>query len=367
MLKNFIKKNYFQKIQNYSTTKNEINVKNEYENSRIDNFLKNNFSTFPISFIQKLIRKNTIKINGKKCKDFNTRVHIDDIIQFPNSLLNNTNTSSTFTKKEKKSFNITPEIEKIVKSWVIFKNHEIIIINKPAGIAVQGGSNQTIHIDGMLDSLKYDYNETPKLVHRIDKNTSGILVLARNKEGANRMQQWFREKELCLKKCYWALVENKPKPITGRVKMSLKKIPSEGGSKMIVVGKDDKEGKMAISEYIVLESLTSKVSLCAVFPITGRMHQIRVHMSIGLNCQVLGDKKYGIGIPLSLKQVMENKEEHNLYLHSKSILLPYLNEKNERIIVSASLPKYFSNAMKQFEFNERCEEKMMTFIRTSFK
>jgi 23S rRNA-/tRNA-specific pseudouridylate synthase len=105
-----------------------------------------------------------------------------------------------------------------------------------------------------------------------------------------------------------------------------------------------------------------------VFPITGRMHQIRVHMSIGLNCQVLGDKKYGIGIPLSLKQVMENKEEHNLYLHSKSILLPYLNEKNERIIVSASLPKYFSNAMKQFEFNEReCEEKMMTFIRTSFK
>lgn len=214
-----------------------------------------------------------------------------------------------------------------VRSLVIYKDADIIVLNKPSGIAVQGGTNTLRHIDGMLDALKYDYDEAPKLVHRIDKDTSGILVLARSRKSAELLTKAFRERDL--HKTYLALVNGCPKPERGQIKARLDKC----GDKTVV----SPEGKPALTDYRVLDNLGEKFALVEAMPQTGRTHQIRVHMEY-LGCPIVGDDKY-FG---RLRQKIDGIA-NKLYLHAYKIDLSGIY--NKKLVISAPLPPHFAAAL----------------------
>jgi len=226
-----------------------ITVSNEHDDMRLDRFLS---KTLAINFglLQKVIRKKQLLRNGKAVKEHNERVFNGDVIKIAREFIdvekqkeiqmareqNSTSTQSAvmesdnelsslflgnlvYRKKDgKMKLELTEEQINQVRSWVLFKNDEIIALNKPYGICVQGGTNQQVHIDYLLDALTGldGFNIRPKLVHRLDRDTTGVLIVARNRAGALRMQDWFNDTTVALKKCYWAITTGTPTPTTGR-------------------------------------------------------------------------------------------------------------------------------------------------------
>jgi 23S rRNA pseudouridine955/2504/2580 synthase len=281
-----------------------------------------------------------VSVNGKKVKDPNTRLSLNDDVKFAKFLMQ----LNSPIKETRKQLNLTEEQIKEVRSWVLYMNDEVIVINKPPGLAVQGGTNILLNLDSILSALQYDYADLPKSVHRLDKSTSGVLVLARNRSGAVRMSEWFRDHDSGHKKVYWAIVNGKPRPTNGRVKTWVKKVDEL----MTVMEKPDKESRLAITEYETLDT-AQQVSLLCLIPLTGRTHQLRVHCATALGAYILGDRKYGFGVPESLPSL---QNEDNIYLHAREISLPYLNEHKKRVIVQAPLFDHFRHVMKTFGFSE---------------
>ncbi|KAL0481638.1 hypothetical protein AKO1_012460, partial [Acrasis kona] len=353
----------------------ELHVSRSYDGVRLDKFitsiLKDNskknikgFQNINIpnhGFMQSVARKKKILLNGAPQNVLSTRVSAFDKITIPQSLFqpltNSDDPVATNVPKIKKTLKMTPDKIKEVRSWVIFKNSEVIVINKPYGLAVQGGTKQNEYLDGMLEALRFDYEEDPKLVHRLDKDTSGVLVLARNVEGARRMSRWISEKDLGLKKMYWAIVAGKPKPSTGRIKMFLEKVQGSSGEK--VYSRDTLQGdaKIALTEYKLIDNAGDYLSWLVMYPITGRLHQLRVNCSTGLGCDIIGDYKYGVGCPDSLKNMIVTSRRVKMHLHARSIVLPY-TEDGKNIIVKAEVSPHMAETMKEFGFDEKRGDKM---------
>ena len=215
-----------------------------------------------------------------------------------------------------------------ILSLVIYKDDNIIVLNKPSGLAVQGGTNTSRHVDGMLEALRFELNEKPKLVHRIDKDTSGVLVLARNRTWADRLTKAFREHTL--PKTYLALVNSCPKNPAGEIKAPLEKC----GEKSLV----SPDGKPAATVYKTLDEVGSKFALVEASPLTGRTHQIRAHMEY-IGCPIVGDDKYFGGEKRQKYASIPDK----LYLHAYKIDLSALY--NKKTVIKAALPEHFKKAL----------------------
>jgi 23S rRNA pseudouridine955/2504/2580 synthase len=362
-----------------TTKQDEITVPKDYHDARLDRFLRNYYKEthrthLSVTQIQKFIRKKQILVNGKAVTEANARVEKSNVVTVPHELVpqlylkddaNYSRTRDTHVPLEKKKINLTQKQIEEIRSWVLFMNEEVIVLNKPHGIAVQGGSKQKIYVDGMLHALRYDRNEDPRLVHRLDKDTSGVLVVARNREGSHRMQQWLMDKTLGLKKCYWCIVSGKPKPSTGRIKNFLEKASTKTFGEKVYVHQEKTEGsKIAITEYKIIESVGEAVSWLAMYPVTGRLHQLRVHCSSTLGTPILGDEKYGQGVPEALKSLYvegttKKRNEIQLHLHARAMVLPYTDVKGERIIVTAPLPQHMKDTLNLFGIKEKGGNKLM--------
>ena len=214
-----------------------------------------------------------------------------------------------------------------IQSLVIYKDENILALNKPSGLAVQGGTNTNRHVDGMLEALKFDALEKPKLVHRIDKNTSGLLLLARNRKFAELLTQAFKNHNL--QKTYLALCYGKPKLNQGEINLSLSKV----GEKIV----PNPQGQKAITLYRVLDSVGTKFSLLELSPLTGRTHQIRVHLST-IGCPIVGDDKY-----FDRQNIKFNIFDDKLHLHAYKINLSDLY--NKKMVITAELPDYFKQSL----------------------
>jgi 23S rRNA pseudouridine955/2504/2580 synthase len=241
--------------------------------SRIEKFLAKNALGF--SLAQKLIRKKQILVNDQKVK-IGYKLQENDQILIPNIQI---------TPKISKKPQISKEnIAKITKN-IIFQDENIIAIDKPSGIATQGGSGIKFSIDDILPYLKFGNDQTPRLVHRLDKDTSGILLIARNRQIADILLQKFKNKEI--NKTYLALISSIPSKKIGEINLALLK-KYQGKNEKIYV---DENGKEAITKYKILNS-KDNISLIELRPITGRTHQLRVHMK-EIGHPILGDYKYG--------------------------------------------------------------------------
>lgn len=289
-------------------------VKPEDEGMRLNRWFLKYYPTLPLGRFQKLLRTKQIKVDGHRA-EASLKLTVGQEIRIPPLNEDKISLHRDIVNAKDSSF---------VQSLVVYKDDHIIVLNKPSGLAVQGGTNTSRHVDGLLDALCFDKSERPRLVHRIDKDTSGLLVLARDRQWADNLTKAFREHRL--QKTYLVLVSPAPKQSKGDIKLPLEKI----GEKVHVTN----EGKPAHTYYETIDSVGDKFALLAVSPLTGRTHQIRAHLcSIGSG--IVGDHKYFLGEKRPKFALLSDK----LHLHAYKIDLSPLY--HNKCLITAPLPDYF--------------------------
>ncbi len=287
---------------------NQFIIHTDDDGIRIDRWFKRHAPGVSHGEIQKASRKGLIRLDGKKAKP-------DDVVQSGQELIIkfiDLNVAAATAKQPKPLQGLTEDMMRETQSWVIWKNAHCIAINKPAGIAVQGGSGVKDHVDGRLDALRFDLTNRPKLVHRLDKDTSGVMLLARSTKAAADISKALATKKI--QKIYWALIVGVPAAYEGEIESGMQK-SGEEYEKMAV----DDEGKNAITHYRIIEPLAKRMALVELKPITGRTHQLRVHMA-ELGTPILGDGKYGGG-----KAFIDGLDlPKQLHLHARQLIVPHL-------------------------------------------
>ncbi len=265
--------------------KRQYKVHHDDEGARLDRWCQRILGSAPNSVYQKAIRKGLIRVQGKKA-EASTRVTRDQTVEVRGDL-GLSHDAHEVRARPKKDMVLTDAIAAEAESYVLYKDDDIIVLNKPHGLAVQGGSKLTKHLDGMLPALQYGARDLPRLVHRLDKDTSGVLILARHVRAASELQRCFANKKL--QKIYLALVVGQPQPYEGEIESNMEK-SARGEHSRELVKSVEEDGKRAVTRYKTIESLAGKLSLVELEPITGRTHQLRVHMA-ELGCPILGDGK----------------------------------------------------------------------------
>lgn len=260
------------------------------DGQRLDRWFRAKFPHVSQGRIEKMCRKGEIRIDGGRVKPA-TRVELGQSVRVPPLP-----EPGEITAKPKPK--VSDADTKLIQSCVLYRDDHIIALNKPPGLPTQGGSKQTRHVDGLAEALKFGYDEKPRLVHRLDKDTSGVLILARTRQIASALTSAFRSRET--RKIYWAAVAGVPKPTLGTIKYGLVKAPGHGAKgeaeKMLCIHPRDVDNtpgaKRAVTDYAVLSALGGRTSWVALIPVTGRTHQLRAHMA-EMGHPIIGDGKYG--------------------------------------------------------------------------
>ena len=261
-----------------------ISVAEDDDGLRLDRWFKKHFPEIAHGRLQKLLRTGQVRLDGGRVKS-NSRVVAGQAIRVPP--LGDSVRAPRPTRAAPVKLDESRARDLIER--VIHKDRDVLIINKPHGLAVQGGSKTNEHLDAYLDALRFDAAERPKLVHRLDRDTSGTLVLARNGKAARWLTAAFRRHET--RKLYWAVAAGVPQPDQGIIDAPLDKRRTGKGEKMQIV--DDGEGQRAKTVYEAIAKAGNVASWLALEPLTGRTHQLRVHAAEVLGTPVVGDGKYG--------------------------------------------------------------------------
>ena len=307
-------------------------VDSEDSGQRLDKFVAIHSEKLSFIAIQKLLRTGKIRINEKKSVGSH-RIEVGDEITIPTDMQNSKN-SKFFTFKE-----LNTDFRNFINNSILYKDNDFIAVNKPAGFAVQGGSRVVNHIDGVLDYFRFDAPYRPQLLHRLDKSTSGILLLSRRPKATRRLTEAFRNREI--KKNYWALLYGHLPKTKGSVNAPLGKISTKNYEKTTF----DLNGKESKTTYNVLWKgvhKSVKVSLVEFQPETGRKHQIRAHCNY-IGCSIIGDKKYFVNFN---NKNIEGLGE-NMFLHARELAVP--DKDGLTIRIKSPIPNHMMNAFKLFK------------------
>ena len=309
------------------------------DDMRLDRWFKQHYPTLARGRLEKLLRTGQIRVDGGRVKAA-LRLSEGQVVRVP-PLGELPPSAKPGWKAVKAAKAFDPAIVAQLQAAVLYRDDAVLVLNKPAGLPVQGGSGAPVHVDGALDGLCFDANERPRLVHRLDKDTSGVLVLARSAAAARWLTAAFRAHDT--QKLYWAITVGEPKPAQGQIDLPLAKREGRGGEKMMV---DRTHGKRALSRFSVIESLAGKASFVAMTPITGRTHQLRVHMA-EIATPVLGDGKYGGPAAFLVGDGVSRK----LHLHARRIRLT--RPDGGIVDVRAPTVGHMAQSMAFFDFDGR--------------
>ncbi len=302
---------------------------------RLDRWFKRHFPGLGHGRLEKLLRTGQIRLDGRRAAA-GDRVAADQRIRVPP--LGNLAAVPPGDQAAPH-----PRDVRLVQQMVLHCDDDVIVIDKPAGLAVQGGTGTTRHLDGMLDALRFGAAERPRLVHRLDKDTSGVLVLARSAASAAKLAAAFRGKTI--RKVYWAIVVGAPQPRQGKIDVRLAKLPGRMGERMTP---NEAEGERALTRYRTVAHAGDRFAWLALEPVTGRTHQLRAHCE-ALGTPILGDNKYGGGAshPEGVPQ------PRTLHLHARAITLPHPS--GGTLAVTAPLPAPLRETWAFFGFEESDE------------
>ncbi|MBO6884666.1 MAG: RluA family pseudouridine synthase [Marivita sp.] len=320
---------------------------------RLDRWLKRLFPHLAQGRIEKMCRKGEVRVDGGRVKA-STRLSTGQEVRIPPLP-----TPGEVESRPKPS--VSDKDAAMMKSLVLYKDDHVIALNKPPGLPTQGGSKQTRHVDGLAEALTFGFGEKPRLVHRLDKDTSGVLLLARTRAVAGALTEAFRARET--RKIYWAAVAGVPFPQMGTIKFGLVKAPGHGAGgeneKMRAVHPKDvatTEGaKHATTDYAVLSALAKRAAWVAMVPITGRTHQLRAHMA-ELGHPIIGDGKYGGSGQENLGDgwgaMLGGGISRKLHLHARSITIKH-PVTGAKLTITAPLPEHMERTWEFLQWDPR--------------
>ncbi len=309
---------------------------------RLDRWLRRRFPHVGQGRIEKMCRKGELRIDGGRVKPA-TRVTQGQAVRVPP--LPDPADGPTTPKSR-----ISDSDAKLIQNSVIYRDDHLIALNKPPGLATQGGTNQNRHVDGLAEALRFGADDKPRLVHRLDKDTSGVLILARTRPMAKALSGTFRSRET--RKIYWAVVAGAPSPQMGTIRYGLVKAAGHGpggeGERMRCIRPDavsDTPGaKRATTDYAVLGALAKRAAWVALVPVTGRTHQLRAHMA-ELGHPIIGDGKYGGSGQENLGDgwgaSLGGEISRKLHLHARTLSLIHPVTGN-RLTLTAPMPEHMA-------------------------
>lgn len=296
---------------------------------RLDRWFKIHFPGLGFGQLQKLLRSGQIRVDGGRVKsDF--RVGKGQQVRIPPQLGNPEFSRQTIHHMTQNTIRDRADRD-VLDAMILHEDSKVIVFNKPSGLAVQGGSGVNRHIDGMLESLRNAKGEKPRLVHRLDRDTSGVLVVARTRSAAAALTAAFRHRTT--QKTYWAICRGVPRKQSGKISTYLVKEKTENGDRMRVAKHGEPGADHAVSHYQVIEKSGSSLCWVSLQPVTGRTHQLRVHTD-HIGHPIIGDPKYFSTENWHLPGGIQNR----LHLHARSLEIPH--PEGGKLVVTAPLPPH---------------------------
>ncbi len=317
------------------TTQSRI-VTDDEADVRLDRWFRRHVPGLQQSLIQKWCRTGQIRVDGARA-DTNTRLSPGQSVRMP---------PMGAPAEAKPQGRVDPNDAKELQRAVIHRDDQILVLNKPYGLPVQGGPGITRHLDGMLDVLRFGSEHRPRLVHRLDRDTTGALLLARTPGVAGKLAALFRGRDI--DKTYWAVVAGRPVPVEGRIDMPLKKVGGARGERMAPADRDDPDGARAITDYQTLDHAARKLAWLELKPLTGRTHQLRVHC-VAIRAPILGDEKYEEPDQNMAFSALVEGLSSDLHLHARRLALPH--PAGGTLMVEADLPTHMSETFKTLGFH----------------
>jgi 23S rRNA pseudouridine955/2504/2580 synthase len=298
--------------------------------TRLDRFLRRRVEGLTQGVIQKFLRTGKIRVNGARAAA-NQHLVPGDTVTIPEL------PAPAARPKERHVMAMDAGQIRDLEALVLYRDESVIVLNKPAGLASQGGKGIAVHLDGMLDALRFGGTERPKLVHRLDRDTSGVLLLARGIRPASRLAAAFRGRDV--EKTYWALLWGVPQVLAGRIDLPLARIERAGAARAEPADRGDKEAARAVTDYRIVDYAGKKFAWAELSPETGRMHQLRVHC-LALGTPILGDATYGAAFAEGFAP--------QLHLHARRLRIPHPD--GGALTVEAPLPPHMRESFKSLGF-----------------
>jgi 23S rRNA pseudouridine955/2504/2580 synthase len=311
----------------------QFTVQHDDDGVRLDRWFKRHLPQIGFAMISRWARTGQIRIDGKRAEP-SDRLSAGMVLRVP--------PAGTLPDRKGGSLRIplTEEQVQQAEAMVLTQDRAAIILNKPPGLATQGGTGTKEHVDGLLDAYARKGEPRPRLVHRLDKDTSGVLLIARTPGSAAFFAKRFAGRSA--RKIYWALISGVPSIEEGMIELPLAKQPGSGGEKMMV--DQSEQGQPARTRYRVLDRAGNATAWVELQPLTGRTHQLRVHMA-AIGHPIIGDGKYG-GPEAFLSGTISRK----MHLHARQLIIDHPD--GDQIDVVAPLPEHFANSLRQLGFDE---------------
>ncbi|MEO0810186.1 MAG: RluA family pseudouridine synthase [Pseudomonadota bacterium] len=307
---------------------------------RLDRWFKHHFPELTYGHLQKLLRSGQIRVDSKRAQS-NTRLTPGQRIRVPRAVRE--------PNKQKPSLKPAPGASKadrrFIEDLVLFEDDAVLVLNKPFGIAVQGGTGTRRHIDGLLAGMIDRFGARPRLVHRLDRDTTGVLLVAKTRDAAAKLGRTFQTRSAA--KTYWALVVGVPRPAQGKIEAALVKASGPDGDKVRKAEPGEQDRAMhATTHYAVIEAVARKAAWVSLKPVTGRQHQLRAHMDL-IGHPVAGDNKYDGRLALA-----EDAIAQKLHLHARRLVIPH-PAGGAKIDVTAPLPDHMLATWKALGLNPK--------------
>ncbi|HUB64561.1 MAG TPA: RluA family pseudouridine synthase [Methylocella sp.] len=330
-------------------------VGEDEEGMRLDRWFKRRIPMLSLSHLNKIVRTGEVRVDGARVKTA-TRLAKGQSVRVPPLKL---------AEPAAPVPAISAMDARALKDMILYEDRDLLVLNKPFGLAVQGGSGTSRHIDGMLASMPDERGGRPVLVHRLDRDTSGVLLVAKTRSIAADLGEIFRSRQA--RKIYWALVEGVPKPAQGRISLYLAKGPGmedarssrketgprEKLEKMRIAKHGDEDARHSVTYYAIVDKVAPRLTWLSMKPVTGRTHQLRAHAE-AIGHPIIGDPKYGGAAAKDPRhtdplRMIPDTVERKLHLLARRLILPH--PRGGTLDVTAPLPPHMQQAFDLFGFD----------------
>lgn len=322
-------------------TVDTIRVSRTDDGMRLDRWFRLHYPHVTNGHLQKLLRKGAVRLDSKRVQA-SVRVTAGNEVRVPKSV-QSPETAAARKATLQPPLGLSKADRTAIETMILHEDDDVLVLNKPQGLAVQGGSGTRRHIDGLLAGMVDRFGDRPRLVHRLDRDTTGVLLVAKSRAVAATLGQVFQSRSA--NKTYWALVNGVPRPHQGRIEAALVKAAGPDGDHVRKAQPGEQDKAMhATTHYAVIERVGTKAAWVSLKPVTGRQHQLRAHMA-GIGHPIVGDNKYEGGMMLPAENIAPR-----LHLHARRLVIPHPSGRGS-IDVTAPLPEHMRTTWQMLDLN----------------